>query len=174
MSKEMIKGGLLGGVVIFVWSAISWMILPWHMTTMYSFKSDVAMSQAFAANVSQSGIYMMPAQTIMAAHIVTPLVFASVYLPGMSSMWPAMIIQLIIQIVSAFLVMGLLAKTALTYWGRVRFVTIFGVALAIGAYLPYWNWFCFSTGYTLVGMFDLVVAWFLAGVVMARCMRNSA
>lgn len=172
MCKALVKGGVLGGIVIFIWSAISWMFLPWHMTTIHSFTNEDVLAKAIQAAAPQSGIYMMP---MMTADKQLPQVFASIRLEGMSSMTSGMVISVIIQMIVAFLVTWLLTKAAqLSYWGRVWFVTIFGVAAAISAYLPYWNWFSFSTGYTLVGMADLVISWFLAGLVIAKCLPRSS
>jgi hypothetical protein len=45
MSKKLILGALLGGLVVFVWSAISWMAIPWHESTWRQFQDKNAITQ---------------------------------------------------------------------------------------------------------------------------------
>jgi hypothetical protein len=36
------------------------------------------------------------------------------------------------------------------------------------SHFPYWNWFGFSAAYVIVIILDSLIAWTLAGLVMAR------
>ena len=103
-----------------------------------------------------------------------PLIFASVHLEGLSpSMGIPMLIGLISQIIAATFVGWLLTRTTgLGFIGRVSFVMIFALAASIVTYGPYWNWFAFDTRYTLVCIADLLIGWFLAGLILAKfCKR---
>jgi hypothetical protein len=170
--KTYIKSGVLAGVVLFFWGAFSWMALPWHTATLHHFIDGRAVSNGLIANALQSGIYVTPMDTDATSQGDTKqaFIFASVHLQGMpSSMVPALIISLLIQIIAAILIAYLLSKTSgLTYFKRVRFVLIFALAAGIITYLPYWNWFCFDTTYTLVMIADLLLGWLLAGLVLAK------
>ncbi len=169
MSKTLIKGGLLGGIVIFIWMAISWMLIPWHMATLHSFTSETTVAQVMKENAPQSGIYMMPLQANANQQSSGPMVFAAVHQEGMTSMPEAMLIELVCQIVTAFLVTWMLMKTArLNYWGRVGFVFVFAITTSIASNVPYWTWFHFSTGFTLVSIADILISWLLAGLVIAK------
>ena len=33
-----IKAGILGGIIVFMWGMVSWMVLPWHTSTIVSFR----------------------------------------------------------------------------------------------------------------------------------------
>lgn len=172
MTKMFFKSSLTGGIILFIWNAISWMVLPWHMMTIQHFQNEPAVSQAIQHNATTSGIYLLPLQYSV-NNANSPMIFASVHLQGMGSMNSALIIQFIIQIAGAFLVTWLLSKTKnLSYWGRVKFIFVFALAAAIITELPYWNWFAFSTGYTLVGIADILLGWFLAGLAMAKIVKN--
>lgn len=172
MLKAWLKGGLLAGVIIFIWSAISWTVLPWHMMTLHSFKNEAAVAHAITANAPHSGVYMMPMQETV-PYTNQPMIFASVHLEGVTPMHRAIIFQLLIQFVSAFIVTWLLMQAAnLTYWRKVGFVVVFALGAAIIGNLPYWNWFSFDTAYTLVEVGDIVIGWFLAGLVLAKIVRN--
>lgn len=50
MNKSLILGGLLGGLPLFVWGSISWMVLPWHLMTLEKFKDEATVAQALSTN----------------------------------------------------------------------------------------------------------------------------
>src|SRR5687768_2179158 len=60
MTGKIIKGGLLGGAVVFVWTAISWMALPWHMQTLSTLTDESAVLKAVRKAAPASGLYAVP------------------------------------------------------------------------------------------------------------------
>ena len=50
MIRALIKGGIFGGIILFVWGFISWVVLPWHTITLNKFKDEAAVEQALTAN----------------------------------------------------------------------------------------------------------------------------
>lgn len=175
---RVLVGAILGSIILFVWSAISWMALPWHMQTMHSFKNDTAIVEVIKANADKSGVYFLPApssqqQNSMNTEMKGPFVLAAVQFENMPAMTHPLGIQFIMELVTAFLACCLLAKTkGLGYFGRFGFIFKFSLAIAIMSYVPYWNWFGFSTDYTLVGMADIIISWFLAGIIMAAIVKG--
>lgn len=188
---KLIKAGLLGGLILFIWSTVSWMVLPWHKATMHSFTIEKAVSQSIQSNAPRSGIYFFPsmchpdrqkvqnlAETTNTKEMMTttqcePLLFVSVALEGMRPMPVAMGLDLAIEIAAALLVAWMLLQTqGLSYMRRVAFVVIFALAAGIFIHMCYWNWFMFDTQYTLVQVADLVVGWFLAGLVIAKICKK--
>jgi len=78
------------------------------------------------------------------------------------------VLAFILQLIGAFLITLLLLQTKdLGYWNRVGFVTLIGLTVGILGAFPNWNWWGFSFGYVLIETLDLVIAWFLAGLVIA-------
>lgn len=168
MAKSLLKGALLGGLVVFLWSAISWMLLPWHGKTMNGFKDEAKVAEVILANTDKSGVYFMPAkdESQMAKG---PIVFGAVRREGMTGMTVPMIISFGIDILGAGLITWLLLQTSgRSLMGKVGFVVIFALAAGIVCLLPEWNWWGYSLGYTAVAVIDLIVGWFLAGLVIAR------
>ena len=55
-------GVLLSTVVFFVWSAISWMALPWQRGLFKQFQDEDAMAQLLDTQAPGSGIYGLPAE----------------------------------------------------------------------------------------------------------------
>lgn len=168
-----ITAGVLGGLILFFWGSFSWMVLPWHKATLHQFVDPIAVSQAVHSNSLGSGMYILPAkmdQAPVVSEKPQPMVFAAVHLEGMpASIGMAVLISLITQIVAALLIVWLLLQTKnLSYWQRLTFVTLFGLTAGIVTDVPYWNWLHFDLHFTLVQMADLVIGWFLAGLVLAK------
>ncbi len=188
MAKSLVLGALLGGLVAFAWSTVSWMMLPWHETTMLNFQDEDAVVRAIVDNAPASGVYFAPGgagkgltreqadaanQAAMEKMKQGPIVFATVQRRGMASMAGPMVAQFLILAVAALLVTWLVLKTrGLDYWGKVQFVTVASLAAGVVRDLPNWNWWGFSTGYTLVQIADVVVTGFIAGLVIARVART--
>jgi hypothetical protein len=168
MQKQIAIGAIVGGVILFVWSAISWMALPWHMMTMTPFKDDHAVAQAIVANTDRSGVYFLPSsdQNLMASG---PLVYAAIRREGMTSIVPNLIKALAIDVVSAALVMWMLLQLSdRSFMGRVAFIVVLALVIGVAARLTDANWWGFPAGYTAVSIVELVIGWFLAGLAMAR------
>jgi hypothetical protein len=49
-ARSIVLGAVLGGVTVFVWSAVSWMLLPWHESSMKSFADEAAVAQVILDN----------------------------------------------------------------------------------------------------------------------------
>jgi len=60
MLKSISLGGLIGGLVLFAWGVVSWMLLPWHLATLEKFKDEAKVAQALTANATKSGVYLLP------------------------------------------------------------------------------------------------------------------
>ena len=167
--KNCILAVVLSAVVLFVWGFVSWAILPWHNAVANKFADESAVASVLRENAPHAGVYYLP----FAQEDLKPgalFAFANVLPEGVETgMGGMMGLALLGQAVSALLVRLLLCRTAnLDYWGRVRFVALAGVAIGFVSHFPYWNWFGFSTSYTLVIILDTLIAWFLAGLVLAR------
>ena len=179
MGKTLIKGTLLGGIILFIWVALSWMALPWHCATLKSFNEENSVAELIKSNTTESGIYVLPHMCEgNTEHLDTtqgPLVFSVVRRDGYDFSSPKpYIISLVIDLIAAFFVTYLLLQMrASTYWHRVWFVTVFGIAAGILAMFPNWNWWGFSWDYTLVGFLDFVIAWFLAGLALAAITKRA-
>ena len=173
-----IKGGIVAGIILFLWGTFSWMVLPWHHTTLNAFKDEQAVSDIIVANVAQSGMYVLPVSQMQGTQDKQesmPLIFASIHTEGMPvSMMGNIVIGFIGQLIAAIFVGWLLTKTSgLSYFGRVWFVLIFALTAGIITEVPYWNWFAFDSMYTGVMIADLLIGWLFAGLILAKiCVKK--
>lgn len=196
MWKPLLKSAIFGGIVVFVWCMISWMILPWHDMTTNSFTNQNELAKAILQNAPVNGVYVMPSMKPPLENPVKssdqsqdntagqsdgstgwngPFVFANVVREGMApnKMLRPMILALVTQFIGAFIIAWLLLQAkAMRYWHRVRFVTLTGFLVGFLSFMPLWTWWGFTGGYVIVGILDMIIAWFLAGLVIARVSKS--
>ena len=173
--KKCVLAVVLSAMVLFAWGFLSWAVLPWHNAVANQFADESAVSEVLKENAPAAGMYYLPfAQedpkpgAVFAMANILPDGFDT----GMGGM---MGLGLLGQAVSAMLVLLLLCKTSnLDYWGRVCYVALAGLTIGFVSHFPYWNWFGFSTAYTLVIIVDSLIAWFLAGLVLAKFVEGKS
>ena len=160
---------VVAGLVLFVWGFISWAVLPWHNMVANKFTDEAAVARVLKANSPQQGIYFLPYAE--KDHGPDQLgAFVNVLPQGTDmNMGKQMATAVVTQILGAWLVLLLLSQTSgLTYWGKVGFVSLMGLTIGFVGHVPYWNWFGFSTPYTLVTILDTLFGWVMAGLAVAK------
>jgi hypothetical protein len=172
MIKKLLLGAVIGGIVAFGWGALSWMVLPWHMSTMKSFESEQVVGRMLQMNVGEAGVYVMPFDH--QSTVKGPFVFAAIQPTGMDNADPMLYVRgLLMQIAGAFLLTWLLLQLGdIGYMKRVIFITLVACIAGVLGVLPNWNWWGFSLPFTLLNMADLVISWFLAGLVIAKILQE--
>jgi hypothetical protein len=185
MTRSLILGSILGGLVAFVWSSVSWEVIGWHEKTMVGFQNEDEVSACIASHATQDGTYMLPnmpptagmtseqKRTALAALMqkmqTGPIMVAAVRRGGFGSYSHGLIVQLLSLIAAAFLLTSLLLQTTgLSYARRVAFLAIVGLAASVIVDLPNWNWWGFSGAYTAVNLADSTLTWLVAGLVIAK------
>jgi len=140
---------------------------------MNKFTDEAAVAQTLKTNSPKAGIYYMPhdEKDYGPGKVVA---FVNVKPEGMSmNMGKLMINGVVIQLISAFIVLSMLAKTTgLSYAGKVGFFALTGLAIGFIGHAPYWNWFDFPSAYVIVIILDTIFGWTLAGLVVAKLARG--
>ena len=185
MIKSLVLGAVLGGITAFLWSFISWELLPWHEKQLRSFQNEDEVLAVIASHAPQSGNYLLPtgpseeglsADQKKAAEEIRmqkmqkgPLMFAAIRKEGFGSFPKALIAQVVYQMLAALLLTWMLLQTSgLSYARRVAFLAVAGLAASVIADLPNWNWWGYSGTYTAVNLIDYTLTWLLAGLVIAK------
>jgi lipoprotein signal peptidase len=185
MMKALVLGTILGGLVAFVWSSVSWEVIGWHEKTMVKFQNEDEVSAVIASHAPVDGTYLLPAgpstdgmtpdqkKATQAATMEKmqkgPIMFATVRRGGFGSFSRGLIIQLLSLMAAAFLLTWLLLQTSgLSYARSVAFLAIVGLSASVIVDLPNWNWWGFSGAYTAVNLADSTITWLLAGLVIAK------
>jgi hypothetical protein len=183
--KSLLLGTILGGVAAFIWSTISWTLLPWHEMPMLHFQNEEEVSAVISSHASDSGIYLLPAgpsqkgvtddqkkaaqAALMEKMQKGPVMFAAIRRGGFGSYMRGLLIQFVCLTAAAFLLTWLLLQThGLSYGRRVLFLGVVGFASSVIVNLPDWNWWGFSGTYTVVNLVDFTLMWLFAGLVIAK------
>lgn len=175
MWKTLFRCGIVGGVVVFLWMMVSWMILPLHQGAMNQFTDESEVVSTITRYAPRDGIYVTPGMDgPQQGRKNQPFIFVNVKRGiDLSKMGGSMARGVIAQIVVAMLITYLLLKTkAMKYWNRVYFVTLIGVIAAIIGIFPAWNWWHFPAHWVALEIFDILAGWFLAGLVIAKLVKT--
>jgi hypothetical protein len=170
--KSLWLGGILAGIVVYLWTSVSWMALPFHEKSLLKFTDEAAVTTAIAANIDGPGIYHLPkghGEAEMKQREKGPAAFVVVRTVGNSSMLSNLAIEFAGTVLASLLIAWLLSRTVgLRYMGKVMLVVTIGLVAGILVLIPEWNWFGFSNAYVGAQFIDLIVGWFLGGLVLAK------
>ncbi|MBI3449858.1 MAG: hypothetical protein HY049_13200 [Acidobacteria bacterium] len=187
-----VLGVTLAALVFFVWSAISWMALPWQRGVFKEFRDEEKVAQFLADEAPTTGIYGLPAeprypvgstkeqrdaidQIVWNKMQSGPLVFAVVSRERFAP-FPKMLAIALVGNVAVSLIFGWMLRntTGLGYGERVVFILLGGVAAGISCRIPDWNWHKFPWNHTLINIASLAIGWLLSGLVLAGFVRGRA
>jgi len=178
-------GVTLASVVFFVWSAISWMALPWQRGIFKAFSDEEKMAQVLAGQAPVTGIYGLPAeprypvgatkekreaidQAVWDRMQRGPLVFAVVSRERFGTFPRMLAIAFLGNFVVSLIFAWMLAQTTgLSYGERVAFLFLASVAAGIACRIPDWNWHKFPLNHVLINSASLCAGWLLSGLVLA-------
>jgi hypothetical protein len=182
---KIIFAAILGGIIVFAWGAVSWMVLRWHDPTLKVFANEELVAQTLTENAPVSGIYVLPKPQVPQSitHPAStdavnaeagakmsegPSAFVALTREGKDpQMKKEFAYAVALDIFAALLIALLVKATELGYLRRVLFIATVGIVVAVAGRLPYWIWWHFATDYMIVDCADVVVSWLLAGIVMA-------
>lgn len=171
MWKSLIRCSVIGGIIVFLWLTLEWAVFPTHRVLLNRFVEPADVVSSVIKYAPHDGIYVIsPCE----GKPTDPFMFVNIRRGiDCNSMIRPMIQGVLMQMAAAFLITYLLLKAKpLKYWGRVWFVTVIGLIVAILGVLPDWNWWHYPTPWIAVEIFDLVAGWFLGGLVIAKLIKN--
>jgi hypothetical protein len=189
---RVILGGIVAGLVVFVWGFVSHVLLPLGTIGIKSMPAENAVLSAMRDHLKEPGFYFFPgmpapatmtneqrkeAQERWAEEIRRGPRGILVYHP--SGTEPMSTRQLGGELLTNLLG-GLVAATLLSmaagalgaFAARLTFVTLLGLFASLAIEMSYWIWYGFPTDYTVAQIADQVVSWFLAGLTLAVIIRR--
>jgi hypothetical protein len=187
---RVIISAIVGGILVFLWGMVSWMVLPYHTMSIHQFKDEAAITKAITAQVDHSGVYVLPFVPadilskpaaeqkaswgeVQAKQEKGPLVFASVSLEGLQySMQYAMTCAALLQIAGAFIISLILWCFCCSgYFCRVLTVSTIGLLVGLLGLAPFMIWWKFSQPFILTCAADALIGWTIAGIFMAGIVK---
>ncbi len=176
----------LGGIVLFLWGLLSHEVLPLYKNALVKFTNEEAVTQAIVANAPAPGVYFMPyvpqdangmgadqfeaaKQTAMEKLQGGPFMFASVRPGAMGSFTKYIVTQLLTDMLTVlFLALVVMKVRGQSYWGHVMICVLVALAAFAVKSLPMWNWYEFSSAFTIAELVDITGRMFFAGLVIAK------
>ena len=183
---KILFAGVLGGIVMFVWTSIAHMALPLGEAGVREIPNESAVLSAMQGNMGeQDGLYIFPGPGVgknatreekseamkhmgekMAVNPSGILMYHAPGRPFTLGKWLG--IEFGKELLEAILVVFLLAQMRIvSFAGRVGFVLVVGILAAISTNISYWNWYGFPCVYTASYMFTQLVGFLLVGIVAA-------
>jgi uncharacterized membrane protein YkgB len=190
---KILLAGVLGGIVMFIWTSIAHMFLPLGEAGIGEIPNESAILGAMQSNIGdQAGLYIFPGPGVgknatrqekneamkrmpekMAANPSGILMYHGPGRPFTLGKWLG--IEFATELLESILVVFLLAQTAIaSFAGRVGFVLVAGILAAIATNVSYWNWYGFPYVYTASYMFIQIIGFLCVGIVAAFVLPKRA
>jgi hypothetical protein len=183
--KKIIACGLVGALVAQIWGTISWVALPWHMGDFKEFTNPEPVAASIVAQAPESGLYTLPnmdptvhedPEKMDAWNALLkkgPFAFMTIKVEGADpGMGKAMAYGFGFNILISILILWVFSKSVYFTSGSMlasaSFMGIVGMLGSIYPHMSNWNWWHFPISYCLVGVVDLFITWFLAGLAIKK------
>lgn len=165
---RLVLAALAGGLVLFVWASVTWMLLPFRENSIRQLPNEKAV--VVSMQDAPRGVYFFGGAAPGPQGLL-------VYTPFTEPMSGGQLARsFIFDVIAALFVAWLLANAAAqSFKARVAFVAIAGgVIAAVVTDLPNWNWFSYPLDFTIISALDKVIGWALAGLALAAIVRPRA
>ena len=188
--KKILLAGVVGGLLMFIWSAVAWLALPLHTSTIRSMANEDSVISAMKSGMDRKSVYMFPARPTSGDQAATDAwkqkfergpVGMVVYSPAGSSTIPEMVSEMAIglldSILTAMLAAWLLSRSTAAksgYFARVMFCGTLGIFICLAVHVANWNWLMYPADYTTAWIMDSLVGWVAGGMGIAWFVKSAA
>ncbi|MEN8789878.1 MAG: hypothetical protein ABF295_10215 [Flavobacteriaceae bacterium] len=170
---------IAGSLILLIWNALSWMVLPFHEQSMSSIPESAIKADQLKEQLTEDGVYHypgMPEENTEAAMSEVenklaqgPRITLMVYKAGgtpfmdpINFLW-----DFIFGAIVVILIIGIINKFADKSMKNIVFTTItIGLVVGFMTDLPLMNWFMFPLDYTMANLLDYIVSLGLLGIFM--------
>jgi hypothetical protein len=180
---RIIIAAIVGGIIVFVWSAVAHIVTPLGTMGMSSLPDETHVMESLRA-VPSSGMYYFPGmdmtkkptpeeQKAYEAKLAGgPSGLLIIKTSGGEGMSPRALGSELASNVVAALIAAILVSFMVGSWFKRAFaVALFGVFGVVSLLVSYWIWYHFPTAYVCGELVTEVVGWFLAGLAIAKIVR---
>lgn len=169
-----------GTLILFIWNAFSWMVLPFHEQSMHTIPDEALDTGKLQNQMAADGLYHYPGlpedgsegglEEVKAKLATGPRITMMVYIAGGTPfMDPANFLwNLIFNLLTVLLLWALVNRLANKTLKNILWTTIsVGLLVALMSDLPLLNWFMFPLDYILANILDYVVTMTLLGLLFS-------
>ncbi len=194
MTKKILIAGIVGGIIMFAWGAVSHTVLKLEESGIKQIPNEGSVLGTFRTTLKEPGFYFFPGVE-ESPNMTAEAKEASwkkweqdyetgpagilVYRPqGGKAMSPTQLMtelgsNIVLCILAAFLLSKALGSMT-TLTSRVLFIGSMGLIASLAVDASYWNWYGFPTEYTLATTADQFIGFVLAGVGIGAILKPTA
>jgi hypothetical protein len=178
--KRMLIAAILGTIIMFIWGGFSHMVL-FIGAGFTPLPNEDKVIETLKSSIPEQGLYLFPGKDFSKKYtpdeesaFMNKFQFGPVgmlmYRPvGGNPLSPKKLItQLISNFLSSLTAAFIASLMFAGYWKRVFAITMLGGLACISVGMIYWNWYEFPTNFFLAQCVDLLVCFFLAGLLIAK------
>lgn len=178
---RIIAAAIVGGIIVFIVGAIAHTVTPLGTAGLSVLPTEEPVLQAFRANIPRSGLYFFPGADMsrkmspeerkaweakLGAGPSGLIVYTA---EGAQSMEPRQLVtELISNMLAAAIVAILLSFMAAPYITKAVSSALIALFAFLSLSVSYWNWYHFPTAFVTGELVTEFIAWFLAGLAIAR------
>lgn len=185
--RRIIIATIVGGLIVFIWGAISHTMLPLGEMGMNMEKlpGEADFLTEMKNTIPESGMYYLPGMDMSIADMTEqwddavkraqagPVAFMVVQRDGApATMTKQLLFELVSNILAAFIVVLVIAHVSASYFSRVLLVTMLGLFAWLTVDASQWIWYAFPSEYLIAQGIDHIVGWFLAGILIAGIVKS--
>jgi len=176
----MLIAAILGTIIMFIWGGFSHMVL-FIGAGFTPLPNEDKVIETLKSSIPEQGLYLFPGKDFSKKYtpdeesaFMNKFQFGPVgmlmYRPvGGNPLSPKKLItQLISNFLSSLTAAFIASLMFAGYWKRVFAITMLGGLACISVGMIYWNWYEFPTNFFLAQCVDLLVCFFLAGLLIAK------
>jgi len=184
--KKLVLAGLLGGIVMSIWSIFSHQVIPVYRSSLQKFTNEEAVTRAILDNAPSSGTYYLPAipeinsgmsegdkakirQDYLDRSQRGPRLFGFVQIGDLGSLWLKLAGEGLKNLVAALLFAWLALRLGIVSMKNF-FASgiVVGVVIVLSMTMSEWIWSSAGFGFVIGDAIDQVGGWLLAGLVIGK------
>jgi hypothetical protein len=181
--KKVVGAALLGAIVMFVWGGFSHMVLFVGAGFKHLAEED-KLIESLKAGKDEQGLYFFPGREFRHSTKEQDVVWENKFRTGPAGLLVfraaggnpfsagKLGIQFLSNLSSVLIAAFIAAAVSAGFWKRVLVVTLLGVAACSAVSTIYWNWYGFPSSFFLAQLVDMIVGFFLSGLVIAKMVRT--
>ncbi len=176
---------IVGGIIVFVWSAIAHMATPLGTAGLSVLPNEEPVLQALRANIPQSGLYFFPGADMSRrmtaeekkaweAKLRSGPTGLMVYnARGGEALSPRQLIaELVTNVLAAAVAAILLSFMAAPYITKAVSTALLALFAFLSLSASHWIWYGFPTAFVVGELVTEFIGWLLAGLAIARIMSS--
>jgi hypothetical protein len=181
---KLIIATLLGSLTMFIWGGFSHVAL-FIGIGFTSLPNEAEVKEVLKTNITREGLYFFPGKDVKSTTKEQKVVSEDSfgigpvgilgYRPIGGNPFSAgkLITQFLGNVLSVLIAVQVASLIRAGYWKRVLTVTHVGLLACSAVSSIYWNWYAFPTSFFIAQILDMVIGFFLAGLVICSVLPKA-